>query len=493
MTNYFSGYSGKISNSANCHNWDEYKKGTNGIMGYPALNAFETKMGVPTPSQRHKLPTYVNTYLDDHPNAHKPTIRTVAKLGGNPHYKESSEIKLGVRTSSTDTGDYIGMNFNIDGACYNPIDNQVLLVFKGDVIQYIKDKVLIDTKSRIAVFPEIGTNSIDSVYRSNAMDANNYWRLYFYDNTGMLYYYEVDNSSSTGYKHLGTVLQSWQEMRTARGADWTLWFKNDTTTTPAIQKVDVVGNTGNFVPYGAGTGIYEGLPNDVPVDACWNDKVNGIVYVSIGETIYLLDTLATVVASSFAYNQPPATLIEHKWTNPNQPFQINLERCGDNTIWDSRDKPTAPSIQYWNGNRKSTATGIMTNGNWVDGEVYTFSYDKLATEMLIYTYGGSSVIEQGTNWKVEGWGQTILRGNIVQKDGRTYFVIKKGSTGDAKGIAQYRSFDVAMNANPQEQMGGSVNCEVQQYIFCDTIDKFEENSLLIPDILNDFQVETYFN
>ena len=494
MANYFSGYAGDISASSNIHNWDEYKKLTNGRSGFPLLNEFEEKMGLTHPTQRNKLPTYVNAYVASHPNAHNPTIRTAVDLGGNPHYKPSGKISLGEKTSQDGTGDYVGVNHNVDGVCYNPIDNQVLMFFKGDVIQFVKDKVLIDTKSRLAVFPEIGTNPIDSVYRSNAMDANNYWRLYFYDNTGMLYYYEVDNSSSTGYKHLGSVLQSWQEMRTARGADWTLWFKNDTTTTPAIQKLDVVGNTGLFVPYGPSTGIYEGLPNDVPVDACWNDKPNGDVYVSIGDTIYLLDKLALVVVSSAKYNQTPSTLVEHKWTDAGNPFQFNLERCGDNTIWDTRDIPDAPSIQYWNGNRRSTATGLMTNGNWVDGEVYTFSYDTgLSAGMTINTYGGTGVVEEGIQWKVEGWGQTILRGTIAEAGGRTYFIIKEGTEGDAKGIAQYRSFDPAMNANVQEQMGGSVNCEVQQYIFCDTLDKFKQGSVLFPDITKDFNVETYMN
>ena len=474
----------KITNTSSIDSFTHYDDITI-IKEIPDLTHFEKHIGMTNAEDRHNFSHFVDTHRNDNPDWNKPVIRHPQVRGGSSIYKPSSVVELGVQnTSSFDTGGYVGVNHNVDGVCFDPIDNQVLLFFKGDVIQYVKDKVLIDTKSRIVVFPEIGTNPIESVYRSNAMDANNYWRLYFYDATGILYSYEVDNTSSTGYKHLGTTTQSWQEMRTARGADWQLWFKNDTNTTPAVQKVDVLGNTGNFVPYGSGTGIYEGLPNDVPVDACWNDRVAGIVYVSIGETIYALDRATTSVSSFGKYNQvePSSNLKSFKWTKPNHPFQLNLD-YGDESSWDSSENPVAGSVQFWNGDRRSSATGIMTNGNWTDGELYTLTLNKDATSMMIYSYGdsGVGVEEQGVNWKIEGWGQTILRGNIVEGVNETILEIKQGSNKKP----EYRPFDATLDVNPQEQFT-QANTEVVSYSINKNYDDIVEGVILHPELTKVF-------
>tara|TARA_R110000823_G_scaffold33961_4_gene94825 strand:- start:45 stop:1475 length:1431 start_codon:yes stop_codon:yes gene_type:complete len=472
----------KITNTHSIDSFTHYDNLTK-VKVVPDLTHFEKHIGMTNAEDRHNFSHFVDTHRNDNPDWNKPTIRHPQVLDGSSIYKPSSVVELGVQnTSSFDTGGYVGVNHNVDGVCFDPIDNQVLLFFKGDVIQYVKDKVLIDTKSRIVVFPEIGTNPIESVYRSNPMDANNYWRLYFYDATGILYYYEVDNSSSTGYKHLGTTTLSHQEMRTARGADWGLWFKNDTN--DGIQKVDVVGNTGNFVPYGTGTAVYTGLPNDVPVDACWNDKVAGIVYVSIGETIYALDRATTSVSSFGKYNQvePSSNLKSFKWTKPNHPFQLNLDYGGDSS-WDSSENPVAGSVQFWNGDRRSSATGIMTNGNWTDGEVYTLTLNKDATSMMIYSYGdsGVGVEEQGINWKIEGWGQTILRGSIGIGVNETILEIKQGSNKKP----EYRPFDATLDVNPQEQFTQS-NTEVSSYVINKKYDDIVEGVVLHPELTKIF-------
>lgn len=251
-----------------------------------------------------------------------------------------------------------------------------------------------------------------------------------------------------------------------------------------IQKVDVDGNTGIYVPYGATTGIYEDLPNDVPIDACWFDKANDIVNVSIGETIYKLDKATKEVSSFGKYNQvePSSNLKSFKWTKPNHPFQLNLD-YGDESSWDSSENPVAGSVQFWNGDRRSSATGIMTNGNWTDGELYTLTLNKDATSMMIYSYGdsGVGVEEQGVNWKIEGWGQTILRGNIVEGVNETILEIKQGSNKKP----EYRPFDATLDVNPQEQFT-QANTEVVSYSINKNYDDIVEGVILHPELTKVF-------
>ena len=71
-----------------------------------------------------------------------------------------------------------------------------------------------------------------------------------------------------------------------------------------MANVDLNGNTGAFVPYGPNTSYYPTLPNTQVPDACWHNTTTGVVYVSIVDTIYLLDTGTKTVTSFAKYNQP---------------------------------------------------------------------------------------------------------------------------------------------------------------------------------------------
>ena len=56
--------------------------------------------------------------------------------------------------------------------------------------------------------------------------------------------YEYGGGAIDNYTFLGTGNHSWKDY-TAQGESWDLVFKDDN----GIQKVDAVGNTGNFQPY----------------------------------------------------------------------------------------------------------------------------------------------------------------------------------------------------------------------------------------------------
>ena len=200
------------------------------------------------------------------------------------------------------TNSYIGMNFNLDCVCYDAWDETTIMAFKDDVVQFFTNEVLSRTDSRLAMFPEIGTNAVSSVYRNSqaGTNPNVFWQLYFYDDAGTYWRYEVLSQNPTVYTFLATNSQPWMADVGPRGYDWTLWFK----LINGVPSVDLNGNTGQYVPYGPGTSYYPTLPNTQVPDACWHNTTTGVVYVSIIDTIYSLDTATTTVTSFAKYNQP---------------------------------------------------------------------------------------------------------------------------------------------------------------------------------------------
>ena len=200
------------------------------------------------------------------------------------------------------TNSYIGMNFNLDCVCYDAWDETTIMAFKGDVIQFFTNEVLSRTDSRLAMFPEIGTNTVSSVYRASqaGTNPNTFWQLYFYNDAGDYWRYETTSLNPTGYTFLNSGSHPWMVDVGPRGENWTLWFR----LVNGVAQVDLNGNTGLYVPYGPGTSYYPTLPNTQVPDACWHNTTTGVVYVSIIDTIYLLDTTTTTVTSFAKYNQP---------------------------------------------------------------------------------------------------------------------------------------------------------------------------------------------
>ena len=200
------------------------------------------------------------------------------------------------------TNSYIGMNFNLDCVCYDAWDETTIMAFKDDVVQFFTNEVLTRTDSRLAMFPEIGTSTVSSVYRNAqaGTNPNTFWQLYFYNDAGDYWKYETTSTNPTAYTFVQTGSHPWMAGVGPRGEGWQLWFK----LINGVPHVDLNGNTGQFVTYGATTSYYPTLPNTQVPDACWHNTTTGVVYVSIVDTIYLLDTANTTVTSFAKYNQP---------------------------------------------------------------------------------------------------------------------------------------------------------------------------------------------
>ena len=203
---------------------------------------------------------------------------------------------------------YLGMNYNLDGVAFDCLDGTTIMAFKDDVVQFFTNEVLTSTASRIAMFPEVGNSQITYVYRGGQSSvAGQFYQIWFFDNAGTYWRYEVatPHQSPTTYTFLQTGSHGWKVDRGPAGANDDLLFKNDN----GVMKVDQLGNTGNFQPYGPSNSLYPTLPNTQIPDACWNDTLGGYVYVSIVDTIYKLDVVNTVVVSFAKYNVPPGPVI----------------------------------------------------------------------------------------------------------------------------------------------------------------------------------------
>jgi len=179
-----------------------------------------------------------------------------------------------------------------------------------------------------------------------------------------------------------------------------------------------------------------------------------------------------------------------KWGKFGEAFQINLERNSLVTA-DNSEHPSAGSIEYWNGDRSSTATGNMDNGNWIDGHLYDFHMDATATELPIYTYGATpaSVQEVGIQWTITAWGHTVIRGTIdtTSIPGKTRFVVKLG----ANNLPEYRPFDASLDVNPQEQFT-QANTELVAYVFDGPIANLvADTSVLVPELVTMTAEERY--
>ena len=199
---------------------------------------------------------------------------------------------------------YIGMNYNLDGVCFDCLDGTTIMAFKDDVVQFFTNEVLTSTASRVAMFPEVGTSQITYVYRNGVSTVpNQFYQIYFFNNAGDYWRYEVStpHTTPTTYTFLQTGSHPWKVNRGPMGANNDLYFKNDN----GVMKVDQLGNTGNFQPYGPGNTLYPTLPNTQIPDACWNNTVDGYVYISIVDTIYKLDAVNAVMVSFAKYNVPP--------------------------------------------------------------------------------------------------------------------------------------------------------------------------------------------
>ena len=481
--------SNKFTNTRAIRNWHEFRDVKyDYIREIPELTAFEKHIGMTNPEHRHNFEEFVEQYQNENPNWEKPSVRLSQEDGGSSKYIESTNVELG-DDITPDAGDWEQMSHDLDGMVIHPESPHVLMAFKDNVVHFmdIDEKSHMENGTLSTMFPEF-TGAIEWVIRTGVKGTNNegetlYWNIHLVNQTGTQYKYEFSGGDIKSFSFQGSG--DWSSVAgggmNAGGTEWKYYFKMDN----GVPKVDLVGNTGNFVAFGGDTGVLTGLPEQIP-DACVNDRVNNEAIITIGDAVYYVDLSNNTVKNSGGtkYNQSnPPNFKQFKWTKPNHPFQLNLDYCSDET-WDASENPAPGSVQYWNGDRRASETGWMWEGNWIDGELYTLTMDKDATEMEIFNHNDPNpIVEVGTNWKIEGWGQTILRGHIVEdhEDESTILFVKKGSN----GMPEYRAFNPAFDVNPQEQFT-QANTEVYAYWIYDTYDNINTGMLLRPELTKYF-------
>ena len=237
-----------------------------------------------------------------------PTNHFIFPVGSVLHYgvspNESQETVANIPTPPALPSRFAGLADNLDCAIIHPEYPDVFMGFKGDVIHYqsiASESEHTTNGSVAATFPEV-TGTIQYAFRASLKgvngDGNNiYWQVYIYNSNMDYFRYEYGEGAIDNYTFLSTGNHSWKDY-TAQGESWQLVFKDDS----GVQKVDAVGNTGNFQPYGSGTALYPTLPNTSPVTAVVNDLVNNRVLALIDSTMYsLTGSPANSVTESWTY------------------------------------------------------------------------------------------------------------------------------------------------------------------------------------------------
>ena len=196
---------------------------------------------------------------------------------------------------------FAGLAASPDCAAIHPDEPDEMWVFKNGNIQYfsIASETEIRPATTIAsVFPEV-TGTLQFAHRSGFKGQNGagqdvFWQIFLYNSNMDYFRYEFVNGA---FVFLATGNHSWLQY-SASGYDWQLNFKTDN----GVNKIDALGNTGNWQPYGPNESLYPTLPNTAPVTAVVNDKVNTRVLVFIGDIMYSLSgSPANAVLDSWTY------------------------------------------------------------------------------------------------------------------------------------------------------------------------------------------------
>lgn len=222
--------------------------------------------------------------------------------GAQPNESTPSAAAIPAPPAIAVSSRFSGMAASPDCAAIHPDLPDEMWVYKAGNIQYYS----IATESEIrpattiaSVFPEV-TGTVQFAYRGGLKGQNSqgqdvYWQYWIYNSNMDYYRYEFVNGA---FSYLGTGNHSWLQY-TASGYDWQLNFKTD----GGGNKVDALGNTGNWQPYGAGEALYPTLPNTAPVTAVVNDKVNNRVLAFIGDSMYSLSgSPSNTVLDSWTYD-----------------------------------------------------------------------------------------------------------------------------------------------------------------------------------------------
>jgi len=316
-------------------------------------------------------------------------------------------------TSVNAVSPWNGLPHDIDSMCVHPQKPHEYFMIKGATIYIINrdTDALIETRPVSDWFPEAAAagSPLIAAYRSNVMGNNAageeiYWAVNMRDSSGTYYRYEHTSATGAWTKVAGSAMP-WTANYEPTDV-YNVYWRHTGSNNGVLEVYQLGAPTGvsGWVDVGAGTSYYPTLPNNASANGCLTDLIGTFYYLTIGDTRYKLTRSAPyVVVEAVQYNNPLS----------------------------------GQTIQ----------TPAIVTPNWTDPQYYELRIDPLAASMEVSTYGNGSVMEAGVTWTITGWGQTVLRGNHMSADGVTRLVVKQGPD----GRPEYRPFDPAMDANPQEQ------------------------------------------
>ena len=446
--------------------------------------------GSSTNTTSYDAATKLMTIQHTPPAINTPSIRDASGAGGPARYKPTSEVELGVavdgaeggskkfkwsaagkafqinleshpdllhdtsehpaagtvsywngdRWTSTSASVFLGLPANLEAAIVHPEFPHKVLFFKsGSMYTYNLDTTVLESTDSVAsLFPQF-TGTIANAYRTSAKGNNadgemTFWHLRLYNTDGDLFRWEYAYPSTGAWTFLDTHAAHQDTDITARSEGWNAIFKKAVgNANPTVEKNP---NTGIYVAYGAGTGIYEGLPTTTAIDASWYDKVGNKSYATIGSTLYKLNVENKTVESSEQYGAALLT------------------------------------------------ANHLDDGNWGDGSDYTLEINTTASAMPVYKYGTSDPVSlNGIEWTITGWGNTVLYG-VVKYDSTSNKTRLIVST-DADGRPLYRPFVLGSwaPANPQEAFTKDMWTELVAYEFTGTVEQLQAGATLTPTLM----------
>jgi hypothetical protein len=192
-----------------------------------------------------------------------------------------------------------GLPHNIDGACMHPIYNEFFIAIKDNYVyvyniinQFQLQKVLLSS-----IFPQVqGTILNVKKYLNDINHGDGIFIVSDYDSDTEYKYTEYKYKFEDNSWVYIEETQINNDLITGDTSSQELQFRIDPNGSYQVLIDD------NFDDYGEGTGLYESLPTNHPVNASLFNTQNNVYLVFINDTIYELNVENNTVIESKIYN-----------------------------------------------------------------------------------------------------------------------------------------------------------------------------------------------
>jgi len=201
---------------------------------------------------------------------------------------------------------FAGAPTDIDAVCIDPQDPHRLIFFKDNnyYVYNLDTEVQISGATAISSWLSQTTSPLEYVARgshqgTNANGEDVFHQLMTWRKDGWFTRYQASNNyytdTASGFWNSD---QAWvdneaQALVAGMSQGNYVVFKDHSGT----QKV-ITQSGGSWTAYGSGTGVFEDLPNDAPMQGCINDLVNNKVIAFLGNQMYTLNLTNNTVSQT---------------------------------------------------------------------------------------------------------------------------------------------------------------------------------------------------